>query len=291
VSGVSEDRLPDREPPWRVFISHTWEMSEYPTGRSFIYAVKSAVSACGHVIVEMEGFPARDQTPAALCQEKVESAQVYLGVLGLRYGSAVRDRPGLSYTEFEFDCASNGGVSRLLFVLDDDSVDHGIPPLALVDERLDRQRAFRQRVDTAGLVRGAFRNADHLANLVERALGDLLRRRASGSPMPSTGSTRRFDVPPLSRAMVPRPAKLDEIVAGLLAGSSVTMTTLKGAGGVGKTVLAQQVCHDASTTTIPAGCSGSASASCRILSSWPKSSIERPLAAANRRRESRRSVS
>lgn len=56
----------------------------------------------------------------------------------------------------------------------------------------------------------------------------------------------RSDVPPLPRGMVARAAKCDEVIDVLLGASTVTVTSLsfRGAGGVGKTVLAQQVGHD-----------------------------------------------
>jgi hypothetical protein len=91
---------------WRVCISHTSELRDYPDGTSYVAAVERAVSACGHVIVDMADFPAADQVPAELCAERVRECDVYVGVLGTRYGSPVRDRPEVSYTELEFDTAT-----------------------------------------------------------------------------------------------------------------------------------------------------------------------------------------
>jgi len=52
----------------RVFISHTSELRDFPKGGSYVAAVERAVSACGHVIVDMKDFPAADQAPAELCR-------------------------------------------------------------------------------------------------------------------------------------------------------------------------------------------------------------------------------
>ena len=93
-------------------MSHTSELRDYPSGRSYVAAVERAISACGHVIVDMADFPAADQVPAELCAERVRSCDVYVGVLGTRYGSPVRDKPEVSYTELEFGAATEAGLRR-----------------------------------------------------------------------------------------------------------------------------------------------------------------------------------
>jgi Domain of unknown function (DUF4062) len=90
---------------WRVFLSHTSELRDFPRGTSYVAAVERAVSAAGYMIVDMADFPAADQVPARLCADRVRSCSVYVGVLGTRYGSPVRDMPEVSYTELEFDTA------------------------------------------------------------------------------------------------------------------------------------------------------------------------------------------
>ena len=69
---------------WRVFVSHTSELRDFPATGSYMAAVERAIMACGHVVVDMAGFPAADQVPAELCRERVRSCEVYVGVLGTR---------------------------------------------------------------------------------------------------------------------------------------------------------------------------------------------------------------
>ncbi|MFM7513036.1 MAG: DUF4062 domain-containing protein [Cyanobium sp.] len=84
--------------PWRVFLSHTSELREYPSGGSYISKAERAVSAAGHAIGDMADFAASDQSPAQVCIEKVQGNDVYIGIYGRRYGSPVRDQPEISYT-------------------------------------------------------------------------------------------------------------------------------------------------------------------------------------------------
>ena len=168
---------------WRVFVSHTSELRDFPHGNSYVAAAERAVSAAGHVIVEMADFPAANQPPAQLCIDRVRGCDVYVGLLGTRYGSPVRDRPEVSYTELEFDTATEAGLARLVFLLDTGAADTGIPVSALIDREFGaRQDTFRRRVQDSGLVTGSFANPDMLGHLVERSLGELAktRRRAGG---------------------------------------------------------------------------------------------------------------
>ena len=121
---------------WRVFVSHTSELAEFPAGMSYIGAVKAAISACGHVIVDMAEFPAADQPPAELCIGRVRSCDVYVGVLGIRYGSPVRDQPEVSYTELEFDTATEAGLDRLVFLLDTGRRRRGYPAVGINGSRV-----------------------------------------------------------------------------------------------------------------------------------------------------------
>jgi hypothetical protein len=160
--------------PWRVFLSHTSELRQYPQAGSYIDKAERAVSAAGHAIVDMADFPAIDQAPAAVCEQRVRKCDVLVGIYGLRYGSPVRDQPEVSYTELEFITATDAAMPRLIFVINAESEELGLPPTALVDRKYgDRQDAFIQRVKDAGLTLQFFRNPDDLKGLVERSLREL----------------------------------------------------------------------------------------------------------------------
>ena len=158
--------------PRRVFLSHTSELREFPQGRSFVAAAEAAVNRARDAIADMAYFPARDDKPARYCQDKVRGCDIYVGLIGLRYGSPVRDHPEISYTELEFDTASGAGLPRLVFLLDEDAA-VPIPAARLIDADPDlqaRQRAFRARVLESGVMAGKFASPDQLEVLLLQAL-------------------------------------------------------------------------------------------------------------------------
>jgi tetratricopeptide (TPR) repeat protein len=206
-----------------------------------VNAVERAIIACGHVIVDMKDFPAADKPPADLCAERVRDCDVYVGLLGMRYGSPVRDKPAVSYTEFEFDTATEAGLTRLVFLLDAEAEDVGIPPSGLIDHEYGaRQVAFRGRVQDSGLVTQVFTDPATLGQLVERSLRELAetRRRdgeeGRGAPVPAVVIAGVIPQEPLG--FQPRA----DLLAALDAPGPGTRVVhaLTGMRGVGKTHLA-----------------------------------------------------
>jgi len=98
----------------------------------------------------MDYFAARDQKPAEACQHVVKTADVYVLIAGFRYGSPVRDRPDLSYTELEYETAGMAGTPRLVFLLDEEA--EGPSALFRDPELGVRQEAFRASLLDAGVV-------------------------------------------------------------------------------------------------------------------------------------------
>ncbi len=151
-----------------AFISRTSDMAGYPRGRSFATAAFEAVARAGYVPVDMSGFPAANETPAQYCRRRVQECDAYLGVIGFRYGSLVPDSD-ISYTELEFLAATDGGVPRLLFLLDEETP---LPP-RLVDLDQGRICNFRERIRKAGIMVRVFTSAEDLDGKIFHALHSL----------------------------------------------------------------------------------------------------------------------
>lgn len=180
--------------PRKVFLSHTSEMAEYPAARSFVTAALDAVREAGMLAVDMQDFPAASMSPTELDRKHVLACDIYVGILGFRFGMPARDVPELSYTQHEFRTAKKAGKKLLVFLLDENS--EGLPGVIFRDRQYgDKQEEFRQEVlnlDGKGLVCQFFKTADELHRLILRAL-QYSAREASEEPIANADITKEFD--------------------------------------------------------------------------------------------------
>ena len=228
----------------RVFLSHTSELRQHPTGRSFVAAAEQAVTRAGGVVLDMAYFTAREDKPASYCRQQVGRADAYAGIIGFRYGSPVRDEPGLSYTELEFDQAGELGLPRLVFVLDENVV-LPLPGVFLADPvHGERQRAFRQRVRDAGNTVQLVGSPAELELGLFQALTEL--RATEGRTAGTDGDGQAG----AAVRLAPRPVYLEgreellaELEARLAAGPRPGVVVLCGMGGAGKTSVAVEYAH------------------------------------------------
>ena len=221
-------------PTHQVFVSHTSDMTRFPRDRSFVRAVLDALSRAGLAAVDMAYFAAREGQPADYCQQRVRDCEIYLAVVGFRYGSLV---PGesVSYTELEFVEATVTGKPRLVFILDEDSA--GLPE-ELIDDDRAAVDAFRRRLQDAGLIVAGFSSAEGLELAVFQAIQELV------SP---GGRVVPRQLPAALAHFAGRSEELTSLTA-LLRGrseiaSTIAITAVGGTAGVGKTALAVQWAH------------------------------------------------
>jgi WD40 repeat protein len=191
--------------------------------------------------VDMAYFTADSRPPAQVCREAVRSAEVFVGIVGFRYGSPVRDRPDLSYTELEFDEAGKAGLPRLMFLVGEDA--QGPAELFRDIGHGARQEEFRNSLSDSGIMIRTVTTPEGLETALYQALVEPGQNR-SGSSVRWREPV--FAVPPLRGDEVARPGLMEDLVVAVTrpGASAVGMTTgLWGAGGFGKTTLARLLVH------------------------------------------------
>jgi hypothetical protein len=223
---------------FRVFLSFTSELKDFPAPRSFVAAAQDALVRAGYAVANMEHFSAREEPPAAVCRDEVLLSDVYIGLIGLRYGSRVRDQPEMSYTELEFDIATEAGRPRLIFMLDENA-DLPIPPARLNDTDGDgraRQQRFRQRLADAGLTIVKVATPDQLKFEVY----DAVRRRMDVGRLGVSGGAASL---PSQRLPIGRETEIGLLVASWLAAQPEPVAVL-GAAGIGKSAICLAALQD-----------------------------------------------
>jgi hypothetical protein len=185
--------------------------SSYRDLRDHRAAVALTLRRMGHDVIGMEEYVAEGVTPLARSLADVESADVYVVMVGWRYGYVPADGTGnpnhRSITELEFERATGTGTPVLAFLLDPDAP---WPP-ASVDAltEVGGERVLRFRSLLAGsYLAGIFTTPDNLASqaaaaiaaqginrhMVERALGQTsvsgdMAAFARGEPLMDTGTS------------------------------------------------------------------------------------------------------
>lgn len=221
--------------PFRVFLSHTSELRRIPARRSFVEAAERAVSRAGHIICDMAYFTARDARPELVDRDAVLAADVFVAIVGFRYGLPVLGRVKLSHTEWEFEVATEAGMPRLVFLLGEET--EGPAGLFLDVEYGARQAAFRSRlVDAAGLILTMVTTPEGLSEALYQALHEL-------STAESESCVPVWQMPPRNPNFVGRDAELARIGASFADGQVVAVQALHGMGGIGKTHTAIEYAH------------------------------------------------
>lgn len=117
----------------------------------------------------MEIFGARSEEPLDTCLDEVSKCNVFIGILGMRYGS-IHAESGKSFVQLEYESALEGKLDILVYLIDEESA-------TLAPKFVDIGDSARALADFKHVLRkkhtiGSFVSAEDLAEKVEQ---DLLR--------------------------------------------------------------------------------------------------------------------
>jgi tetratricopeptide (TPR) repeat protein len=230
----SHSQVPSRGPSMlRIFLSCTSvDLKQHRA------AVRRIVDAFDEHPVVMEDFGARDGDATQVSLERVLSCDVYVLLLGWRYGSIPTDET-LSVTHLEYRAAKEHGMPRLIFLADPDTeADReagAVFPAAVRDAQHATQlRTFREEVSHDRVV-ATFTTPDNAAAVVAPALHHLLHSVMWHGPRPP------YKLAPRAPEFVGRERELWELCERLRSGQSVGLSALiAGLAGVGKSALAAE---------------------------------------------------
>ncbi|MGO6736316.1 DUF4062 domain-containing protein [Rhizobium ruizarguesonis] len=136
-------------------------------------AAVQAILKAGHIPAGMELFAASDKSQSETIKRWIDESDVYMLILGGRYGS-VDPVTKVSYTEMEFDYASEIGKPMFSVVVKDDALDdkvkiHG--RTVIEQEHQSQLKLFREKVLTK--MSSFFRDERDIKLAVHESLGDL----------------------------------------------------------------------------------------------------------------------
>lgn len=153
---------------YRVFVSSTFiDLEEYRR------AVAEGIRQLGAIDVSMEDFGARDERPKEECLRLVrEESDFFVGIYAHRYGF-IPDGDEVSITEAEYNQASNVGLPRLIYLVNETIP--WSPPFIDEGEAKQRLHRFKQTLQSTHM-RQYFSTPDQLRAHVCTDLGREIRK-------------------------------------------------------------------------------------------------------------------
>lgn len=143
-----------------VFLSSTGaDLADYRE------AVMERLQGSDHIDCDgMENFGARDASPEDFCRKRAQECDVFVGLIGHYRGADVPgDNDQRSFTEMEYDSATDAGKPRLMYIVPDNFHPEAPPQ----SKKAARQQAtFRKRVLNKRVVSKNFESPDKLAGAV-----------------------------------------------------------------------------------------------------------------------------
>ena len=154
--------------PWRIFVSSTREdLIPYRE------AVEGVLTGMEHIPLGMEFFVSSPESPLDVCLATVRRSQLYILILGMRYGS-VEEGSQKSFTELEYDEAIKSNIPVLAFVIDENEC---LIKAKYVDtgDKAEKLKQFKEKVKSS-LTVSTFTSVEDLRDKVARSVRQAIDR-------------------------------------------------------------------------------------------------------------------
>ena len=153
-----------------IFVSSTYEDL-----KAYRDEVERSITYMNQTIKGMEFFGSTPERPLDKCLQTVRECKLYIGIIGMRYGSVEEDS-GKSFTELEYDEAVKNRIPVLIYILDENH------PIAsrFVDkgEGAEKLEAFKSRLKKAHVVSSFTTPADLGKKVTQDLMNELKKDRA-----------------------------------------------------------------------------------------------------------------
>lgn len=161
------------EKKYQVFISST-----YLDLKEERQKVVEAVLNAGHIPAGMELFHAGDETQKELIEEWINESDIYVLLLGGRYGSI--DADGVSYTQWEYNKAAELGKPRFSLVLTEDYLNQKVSDkiLKATDLEYNHPALKKFRSEVTSRIVSQISNIDIIEAEVIKSLSRIIKKKS-----------------------------------------------------------------------------------------------------------------
>lgn len=118
----------------------------------------------------MEQFGARKSSPLATCLSEVEQSDIYVGIIGMRYGSE-EPNSGKSYSQLEYEKAIEQNKEILIYLIDEES--SVVTPNLIQYDKIPKLNNFKAILRDKHTI-DIFSNSQDLVSKLQRKFKELL---------------------------------------------------------------------------------------------------------------------
>lgn len=169
----------------QVFVSSTF--ADLQSERQ---AAVAAILKSGHIPAGMELFTAGDKSQMEVIRRWIDESDAYMLILGGRYGS-IESSTGLSYTELEFDYASEKSKPLFSVVIDETALEARVKSRGTAVFETENPKLLKQfREKVLGKMSSFFSDEKDVRLAVYESLGDMGARAEVVGWVPASEVTR-----------------------------------------------------------------------------------------------------